>query len=92
MTRNQVPGSYRVLIGVKVSEDMAARIDAARGELSRADWLRAAAEDALAAAHVGEDWERRARDAEETLARIAELLPAGTLRDEPRTDGEHDGT
>lgn len=63
---------------------MAERIDAVRGDVTRADWLRAAADHALAVQHVGEDWERRARDAENRLARIAGvLLPGENLREGP---------
>jgi Domain of unknown function (DUF3850) len=74
MTRKIVSGAYRVLIGLKVSEDMAARIDSVRGQLTRADWLRAAADTVLRSQQAGTDWERRARDAEERLARMAEIL------------------
>jgi hypothetical protein len=74
MTRVTEPGSRRVLIGLKVTEDMAARIDIARGPLTRADWLRGAADTALCAARAGEDWERRARDAERRLGLAAEAI------------------
>jgi len=74
VTRVQVPGAYRILIGLKVSQDMAARIDTVRGDVTRADWLRAAADTALAAQRAGEDWERRARDAEDRLALVAKAL------------------
>jgi hypothetical protein len=77
MTREQVPGAYRVLIGLKVSRDMAERIDTMRGDLSRADWLRAAADTVLSSQRAGQDWERRARVAEGKLAGIAGVLEGG---------------
>lgn len=69
MTRNLELGSYRNLIGLKVSDDMLAAIDRMRGQKPQLDFLRGlistAAQQDLAAG--GEDWERRAREAERRL-------------------------
>lgn len=76
MTRNIDPGAYRNLIGLKVSDSMLAAIERMRGQKPVLDFLRGlistAAQQDLAAG--GEDWERRAREAERTLARLREVL------------------
>lgn len=76
MTRNIDPGAYRNLIGLKVSDSMLAAIERMRGQKPQLDFLRGlistAAQQDLAAG--GEDWERRAREAERTLARLREVL------------------
>jgi hypothetical protein len=76
VTRNLEPGSYRNLIGLKVSDDMLAAIERMRGETPPLDFLRGlistAAQQDLAVG--GEDWERRAREAERKLELVRVAL------------------
>jgi hypothetical protein len=73
VTRHQEPGSRRNLIGLKVSDDMRALIDAQRGEVPVQDYLRALVSNAPYPAHW-EDWEQRAREAERKLELMREVL------------------
>jgi hypothetical protein len=76
VTRRAEPGAYRNLIGLKVSDDMFAAIERMRGKKPVLDFLRGlistAAQQDLA--DGGEDWERRARLAEQQLERVREIL------------------
>ena len=47
MARTRTEHGRREVIAVRVSEPMAAQIDAVRGKVSRSEWMRAAAEAAL---------------------------------------------
>lgn len=77
--RPRAAQAYRVLIGLKVTADMAAEVDAARGKAPRTDWCRAALRLALDHGTVPvTDWQRRALEAEARLARIAAITQEGS--------------
>jgi hypothetical protein len=68
VTRQTEPGGFRNLIGLKVSDDMLAAIEVARGVLPVQDYLRGLISDAVQRGGPGlADWERRAREAERKL-------------------------
>lgn len=76
MTRHKEPGAYRNLIGLKVSDDMLALIEAMRGETPMQEFLRGVITVFSASQHPAElaDWERRAREAERKLEAVRSLL------------------
>jgi len=75
VTRNSEPGSFRNLIGLKVSDDMFEAIELARGVQSVPDFLRALISTALQQhAVISVNWEQRARKAEQRLERVREAL------------------
>lgn len=76
MTRHTEPGAHRNLIGLKVSDDMLAAIEAMRGDVPVQDFLRGLISAVVQQAHPpgSPDWERRARDAERMLVRLREVL------------------
>jgi hypothetical protein len=70
--------AYRNSVTVKVSDDMLAGLDGARGPVDRADWVRALIAERIASGQPagGVDWERRAQRAEDALAGVAAALDA----------------
>jgi hypothetical protein len=71
MSRTAASDGKRELLAVRVSEQTAVRIDAARGSVSRADWLRAAIAAALEVAGLpGRE------DADSSRARLEALEEA----------------
>jgi hypothetical protein len=84
-----------VLVGVKLTEEMAAAVDVARAgtDQTRAEWIRSAVDWALGWQGTDRtgwgDWQQEARAAHRALAEIAALAADATVRPAPRANGAH---